>query len=441
MEYTRLLTYKGVIDYLKENNATRMDFIKNPSNGYDLHFELNNECKSAGTIDKRLQQDIRAEVQLNVNDVIVAIMTNQNGEVLYDLRYKADTKSDINDTTINLTQTDGNYEGKYPELFLSPLAYDCLSSYPPAPKMPARPDYIEPSSYQSEGRLLKGIYWLLAGILCPIGAAKSGESSFMIYFSLIVFNAIAIYYFVKHFKSKNAFIKYIEKENSIKEKRYQNQLTEYNWQIKRTKTEEYIKEYRRKMASCFFTRSISSGLIPCCDDDIVKKGPAEEFLANALKESYTILTDKKIRINRSFYYPDIVIVKGGMYIDVEIDEPYSNEGIPIHYQEDKGDKMRNEFFTENGWEVIRFSEKQVFNNTKECISFIGKYITSIQKCSSTISIDEAFIDPKCTRAEALSLAKLDYRSFYLPQSIRIGKGTPNDNATSLSSSDLDDLPF
>ena len=439
MDYTRIAYCINVLSFIRKMSAQNLDMEK--ENGGRYVFKLDNAEKTTGTVDDLITKKLVDGEVPSVDKLEVAAITNQDGIVNYELRYNEASESIDNGTIIlDLAKADGS-NGKYPEVFLSPLAYTCLAGYPPGPDKPVRPTYIEKQSYQSEGRLLKGTYWLLAGILCPMLLLKSGEPLFLFFWTLIIFNAIAIYYFIKHFKNKNAFIKDIEKENSIKERRYQNQLTEYNWQIKRNKTEEYIKEYRRKMASCYLTRSISSGLIPCCDDDIVKKGPAEEFLANALKESYTILTDKKIRINRSFYYPDIVIVKGGMYIDVEIDEPYSNEGIPIHYQEDKGDKMRNEFFTENGWEVIRFSEKQVFNNTKECISFIGKYITSIQKCSSTISIDEAFIDPKCTRAEALSLAKLDYRSFYLPQSIRIGKGTPNDNATSLSSSDLDDLPF
>lgn len=446
MEYTRLLASKGVIVFLKENNATRMDFIKNPSNGHDFHFELNNECRSAGTIDKRLQQDIRAEAQLNIDDVIVAIMTNQNGDVLYDLRYRAELESDTDTTEFDLIKTTDRLEGKYPEVYLSFYTDTCLTSYPPKPAEPVMPKLIGESSYSSEGLLPSAILWLVMGIflIFCFAIVPDVEQSVGI-FSLLFCFSISAYKFIKNSKKKEEFLKKIDKQNTSLLSQYKYEMAKYERIVENNKQPANVQQFRLQYMNEWIMNRRRPNLIPCASDDEVKKGPAEEFFANALKESYNVQTDMRIRINKSFYYPDIVIVTDGLYIDVEIDEPYSNDGTPIHYQEDNRDKARNEFFSENGWEVIRFSEKQVFNNTKECISFIGKYITTIQRCSSIISIDEAFIDPKCTRAEALSLAKLDYRSLYMPQSIRINKSIPNGNKTSQSSQDKDEedkcLPF
>ena len=84
------------------------------------------------------------------------------------------------------------------------------------------------------------------------------------------------------------------------------------------------------------------------------------------------------------YEPDIVLFdkKINLYINIEIDEPYDGYyRYPTHnYSAEtlfKQDNIRDLFFNESGWIVIRFTEKQVQKQSKECIDYIQNVINSI----------------------------------------------------------------
>ena len=84
------------------------------------------------------------------------------------------------------------------------------------------------------------------------------------------------------------------------------------------------------------------------------------------------------------YEPDIVLFDKSLnlYIDIEIDEPYDGYyRYPTHYinPEDKvrQDDIRDLFFIESGWIVIRFTEKQVHCQPYVCIDYIKNVLNSI----------------------------------------------------------------
>lgn len=84
------------------------------------------------------------------------------------------------------------------------------------------------------------------------------------------------------------------------------------------------------------------------------------------------------------YEPDIVLFDKNLnlYIDIEIDEPYDGYyRYPTHYvnpeDELKQDNIRDLFFTESGWIVIRFTEKQIHCYASECIDHIKNVLNSI----------------------------------------------------------------
>jgi len=90
------------------------------------------------------------------------------------------------------------------------------------------------------------------------------------------------------------------------------------------------------------------------------------------------------------YEPDMVLFDKSLtlYIDIEIDEPYDGYyRYPTHYinpeDEVKQDNIRDLFFTESGWVVIRFTEKQVHCQTNECIHYIKNVLNSIYNRSFT----------------------------------------------------------
>jgi len=84
------------------------------------------------------------------------------------------------------------------------------------------------------------------------------------------------------------------------------------------------------------------------------------------------------------YEPDIVLFDKNLnlYIDIEIDEPYDGYyRYPTHFidpeDEIKKDNIRDLFFTESGWIVIRFTEKQVHCEPYECIEYLKNVLDSI----------------------------------------------------------------
>jgi very-short-patch-repair endonuclease len=80
------------------------------------------------------------------------------------------------------------------------------------------------------------------------------------------------------------------------------------------------------------------------------------------------------------YEPDIAIIslKSDKIIrlDIEVDEPYA--GISRQATHCKGeDFVRDSYFIDRGWIVLRFSEFQIHTYQKQCLKFIGTVIQSI----------------------------------------------------------------
>jgi len=88
-----------------------------------------------------------------------------------------------------------------------------------------------------------------------------------------------------------------------------------------------------------------------------------------------IREDVSVTINGHCYEPDLAYVdeRNGMYVDIEIDEPYSGQHHPTHYITANGtpkDQPRNETFRNAGWHVLRFTEQQIFCQTKSCMKAV-----------------------------------------------------------------------
>lgn len=113
------------------------------------------------------------------------------------------------------------------------------------------------------------------------------------------------------------------------------------------------------------------------------------------------------------YEPDIVLIdrKLNLYIDIEIDEPYDGYyRFPTHEKEK--DDTRDLFFTESGWVVIRFTERQVHLQEKQCIDYIKDVLNSIysyrlEETSNCIS------EPQWDYQQAVRWEKQHYREKYL----------------------------
>lgn len=119
------------------------------------------------------------------------------------------------------------------------------------------------------------------------------------------------------------------------------------------------------------------------------------------------------------YEPDIVLFdkKVNLYIDVEIDEPYDGfYRYPTHCtrpdESYKQEDIRDRFFTESGWVVIRFTEKQVHLQPWECIAHIRNVVNSIY-LSEFDRIPRCEIESQWDENQSIQWQKSNYREKYL----------------------------
>lgn len=169
-------------------------------------------------------------------------------------------------------------------------------------------------------------------------------------------------------------------------------------------------------------------------------------------------TDKTVP--SCWFLPDIVVKcqldsQHVIYVDVEIDEPYvGKDGMPIHYI-GGGDELRDIYFLNNGWLVIRFAEEQIIKNPDECLKFIQ---TAIKSASfGRLDLVEEFMNKmdlpivkRWTKDEAHTMAFRRYRNTYLKKdfvenlSVEEGRGEPEPYKFPTSKWDNDEdvaLPF
>ncbi len=97
---------------------------------------------------------------------------------------------------------------------------------------------------------------------------------------------------------------------------------------------------------------------------------------------FKVYNDRHIlhKNNYTAYEPDFLLInkksEKNIYINIEIDEPYDGiSRVPTH--ELNSDVYRDLFFINRGYIVIRFTEKQIFEESKECCAFISNVIKSI----------------------------------------------------------------
>ena len=168
-------------------------------------------------------------------------------------------------------------------------------------------------------------------------------------------------------------------------------------------------------------------ILPYRKRQIARVGSAEKDFELILNKHFThdveILGDTNL-LHMNYHRPlepDIAIVckvNGfNVFIDVEIDEPYSGvDREPIHYI-GCGDEYRDAKVNSLGWIVIRFSEKQVCTEAINCVAFIARILKLI--CVdfeiSTLLLSTKYPTPqnRWTDAEARCFAINNERESYL----------------------------
>ncbi len=215
----------------------------------------------------------------------------------------------------------------------------------------------------------------------------------------------------------NLELEYKEKLNQYNSN-YESSERAYKIELERywTKIETSKNKIRRKL----YLENLKPIMVASRGSLSLKRGAAElkflEQLDSELKG--LIFVDMVQRLdsagNRNTYNPDFTLIckQTNLHIDIEIDEPYSiSEKQPIHYI-DCSDDRRNEFFLDNNWCIIRFSERQIIKNTSKCIETIKSVYNNLVEMNSYYSTNLS-IEERWTYEESLIMQKNRIRENYL----------------------------
>jgi len=200
----------------------------------------------------------------------------------------------------------------------------------------------------------------------------------------------------------------------IKLKQYEEELNTYNNSIKERNT-----VINRSIP--YIIQTVLSSLFVRSDDySVVDEGPQQGRSENILFAKLMQVIPNSIHIDTRIagYYPDLMVsTSNGIYIDIEIDEPYEIETKKeIHYL-GSDDEDRNKRITNRGWVVLRFSEKQIITNCDTCVEIIKDLKKFIEQCDVSILDDignncKLLQEKRWTKEEARLMALRNYRRTY-----------------------------
>lgn len=158
-----------------------------------------------------------------------------------------------------------------------------------------------------------------------------------------------------------------------------------------------------------------SGLFKVATNDL------ERELAGKLSARFgpKILSNLKV----GYYYPDISFIdySNNIFIDIEIDEPYSKSGKPTHYAYNIEDTQRDTFFIKNGWNLIRFSENQVKNQIEKVVKTIILFHKSLvdNMIEELEDYIKNFNEPRWSYSDSLEYIGTYKRDYYSYQVFKI----------------------
>ena len=149
------------------------------------------------------------------------------------------------------------------------------------------------------------------------------------------------------------------------------------------------------------------------------------------------------------YEPAVALVdeRAGIFIDVEIDAPYHGwYRFPMHYTEGK-DGVRDGYFNDCGWAVVRFTERQVREQSGACVELLRRVVAKLGgKAVELEGIVQS--EPRWTQREAVAMEKnlvrekyLQMQSFVQPEYLPALRERVGENAVSLRPEHHPDIVF
>ena len=114
------------------------------------------------------------------------------------------------------------------------------------------------------------------------------------------------------------------------------------------------------------------------------------------------------------YEPAMALVdeENGICVDVEIDAPYHGwYRFPMHYTEGK-DEVRDGYFNDCGWAVVRFTERQVCEQPDACVELLRRIVAILKGGTGKL---DGLVKPqkRWTQREAVTMERNLLREKYL----------------------------
>jgi len=145
------------------------------------------------------------------------------------------------------------------------------------------------------------------------------------------------------------------------------------------------------------------------------KGRSELFFFTKLFEKFgnQIYTDIAPNEGKNPFRPDFLLIDevSGFHIDIEIDEPYSLKSGKVIHSNRSNNNLRDNYFGNINWGVIRFTEKQVLNEPEECCRYIQKVLNSIHYLNFEFN-HNVTPEKKWTHEESIFFRENKYRDNY-----------------------------
>ncbi len=307
-----------------------------------------------------------------------------------------------------------------------------------------------------------GCFWLFCGLIILGGIIACGalESSWGVGIAaaaiwlllFIILGGGHEVFFDKKYKEKNVPYSKIERWRLFEAAELQYRYNLSYRMDENDKRREYLKQFTndKKIINehwCSIKKRLwkeSSKAKPCRNElkraDNPKRGIKEDaFFVLLMRELHNY-----VRIDYTVfgYFPDMILnIDDTCFIDIEIDEPYTQDGNSIkeiHYV-GCGDDKRNEAFADNNWFVVRFAESQIEQHPTECVEILKSLVNFLLSgnCESLKKFDRiaGLIQIKCwTKEEARLMAITKTRNNV---SFRKRKDLETSNHTQYD----DDLPF
>ncbi|NET45697.1 hypothetical protein [Okeania sp. SIO2B3] len=297
---------------------------------------------------------------------------------------------------------------------------------PPVPPLITKP--LTPNRYS-----LLGIIGL--AIVASVSWFSDVGHVTWIILTLIAFIAGYIYYREqKSYDAKKAEYDSILLEYTMQVDIYSQKLE--RWKKSQSVVKSNVRDYQQKLASYHKyvaerTQKIKvakalfqniQALKPTKGSN-AKKGRSEDIFLKALQYFFPrkiIVGYVVAKYSEYPYTPDFIyyLSEWNLYVDIEIDEPYTLIGrkkIPTHCTDDPKEISRDNFFIQNNWIVIRFTEEQILKYPVSCCKFISESVsllTGTPVPEELQKVDDILAVPRWSSKKAKQLSRRKHRGTY-----------------------------